>query len=172
MMNNIINCLCSAEPICERKSFDSKAIDELIKYKCPNCKEKELPWLGQWKDCGALQEWNRIALKKSYHKRILEYNENGVCISEPYKTLEWRNKTKSCENLTIKFYHDNSMYYYCLSFYYLHHGHSFALWIGDRCYPTFEMAKKVAIRHVLKSDKNLRKIIEEFLLPAQGELFL
>jgi len=169
-MDNVINCLCGAAPVVERKPSGDDVIKESFKYKCPNCKEKELPWLGQWNDCGALQEWNRIALKRSYHKRTLEYNVNGICISPPFITIEWINK-KSIERVTIDFYYDNSMYYFCFDYSYMHHGHGFMVGINDRCYPSLEMAKKIAMKKLIKSDKNLKKIADMLLLPKQGELF-
>ena len=172
-MDSVIKCLCGAEPIIEKKPIvDDVAIEELFKYRCPNCKEKELPWLGQWHICGALQEWNLIAPKRSYHKRTLEYNYSGVCISPPFKTYRWEDKNKPYENVTIKFYLDNSMYYYCFDYSYKKHGHGSALWISDRCYPSLEIAKKYAIKNILKSDRRLKKIIDKLLSPQQGELFI
>jgi len=171
-MNDIIKCLCGANPIIEQKTNSRNvAIKELYKYKCPNCKEKELPWMGQWDGCGALQEWNRIALKRSYHKRTLEYNDCGVCISPPFKVYRWENKKNHYENLTINFYLDNSMYYFCFDYNYMHHGHGSGLWISDRCFPSLEIAKKYAIKNIIKSDKNLKKILGILLMPKQGELF-
>jgi hypothetical protein len=92
----ITKCLCGSQPIIERKPITGNfaLLEEVVKYKCLNCKDKELPWLGQFRNNGALQEWNRIAPERSYHKRTLDYNEYGVCISEPFKLLEWKNKNK------------------------------------------------------------------------------
>jgi hypothetical protein len=59
--------------------------------------------MGQWHDLGALQEWNRIAHKRSYHKRTLEYNDSGILISPPFKTIEWANEKKACEKATVEY---------------------------------------------------------------------
>jgi len=92
-MNSVTNCLCGAESVIERKTVARYyGSTEIFKYKCPKCVEKELPWLRQGENHGALQEWNEIAKKSPYHKRTLEYNDCGVCVSSPFKTFEWRNK--------------------------------------------------------------------------------
>jgi len=171
-MHEMINCLCGANPIVEQKAIATHYMDMAVfKYKCSNCKEKELPWLGQWKDCGALQEWNRIAKKRSYHKRTLEYNEHGACIAPPYKVFEWRDKKKVYVHLTLKFYFDNSMYYYSYSYWYKNGGCGFATSIRDKCFPSLEIAKKHAIGRILKGDRNLKKIVENLFIPVQGDLF-
>ena len=162
-----VNCICGAGPVVEKRT-DGGA--ELFKYKCPNCKEKELPWLGQWSNCGALQEWNRIAQKLSYHKRTLEYNYCGACISPPFKTFKWEDK-KRYWHVIIDFYFDNSMYYYCFDYSYKNKGHCYGFSVRCRCYPTFEFAKRIAVKKIIKSDKRLKKIVRGLFLPVQGELF-
>lgn len=160
-MDGILKCLCGAGPVIEEKPIHGNcAIDTVFKYRCPNCKEKELPWLGQWNHCGALQEWNHIAQKRSYHKRTLEYNEHGVCISTPDKIFEWRDKKKTYYKVTVNFYFDNLKVYYCFDFNYKNNGHGYGLFIRDRCFPSLELAKKDAMKEILRSDNNLEKIIE------------
>ena len=58
-MNHIINCLCGNAPVVEQK-FVTRDYGEvkICKYKCPTCKEKELPWLREGGSFGALQYWN------------------------------------------------------------------------------------------------------------------
>jgi len=171
-MNDAVKCLCGAEPVIERMpNIGNVAIEELFKYRCPNCKEKELPWMGQWHDCGALQEWNRIARKRSYRKRTLEYNDSGMCVSPPFKTIEWVNEKKAYEKVTIGFYLDNSMYYFCFDYNYMNHGFGFMVSIGSHGYPSLEIAKKAAMKKMLRSDKSLKKILDALLLPKQRELF-
>jgi len=169
-MCEILKCLCGAEPIVEHKTVVEERVGsfEVYKYRCPNCVEKELPWLGQWYDSGALQEWNRIALKRSYHKRTLEYNLHGVCTSEPHKVFEWRGK-KGIDHLTVKIFLDNSMYYYCLSYSLKNSGGGFGSWIGTSGFPSLDLLK----RHVVKRFKDgLKKEAEKLLLTEeQMELF-
>jgi hypothetical protein len=171
----ITKCLCGADPIVEQKPFISDYGNDVIlyKYKCPNCKEKELPWMRQGDGWGALQIWNDIAGKRSYHKRTLEYNEHGVCISPPFKTLEWVNEKKTYEKVTVNFYLDNSMYYYCYDYWYKNGGCCTGLWIGDPCFPSFETASKAAMKDLTDGNKELKEIAEELLspIPVQGELF-
>ena len=172
MNNTIVKCLCGAEPIVEEKPvIGDAAVEKAFKYRCPNCKEKELPWLAQWPHCGAWDDWNQIAHKRTYHRRTLEYNLHGVCISPPYKTFEWRDKRKAHEFVKIEFYLDNSMYYFCYGYSYKGNGHGFCVSIKAKCYPTFEIAKKVALKKILKDNKALKKMVMELLSPKQGELF-
>jgi hypothetical protein len=173
----INRCLCGAVPLVESKiiktDYDSEF--EVYKYRCPACREKELPWLGQWHDCGALQVWNRISSERSYHKRILEYNEHGVCIAPPYKTYEWRDKKKTHWNLTVNFYLDNSMYYYCFDCWYKNSGYGSGLWIGESGYPSMDNAKHQAAVNIVKHNRNLEIIVKQLLAapepPRQTELF-
>ena len=156
---NIEKCLCGAEPAIEKKPITGNhAIEELFKYRCPNCKEKELPWLGQWPHCGAWEEWNRIAPKRSYHKRTLEYNINGACVAKPYKVFEWHDK-KKYNYLTIKIYLDNGMYYYCRDYWWKDGGGANGVWIGEPGLPSLELA-------------NLEKIAKKLMFAEiQPELF-
>ena len=171
-INTVEKCVCGADPIVEEKPvIGNHAVGKVFKYRCPNCKEKELPWIGQWDYCGALHDWNRIAHKRTYHRRTLEYNINGVCVSPPYKTFEWRGKNKAYEMVIIDFYLDNSMYYFCYEYFYQGGGHAFAVSVNSNCYPSFEIAKKVALKKILRDNKALKKIAMELLSPKQGELF-
>ena len=165
-------CLCGFEPVIEEKTVVIHESIVLYKYSCHKCKEKELPWLRQWNSWGALQEWNRIALKRSYRKRTLEYNEHGVCISEPYKVFEWVDKKRSPNHIQIEFYLDNSMYYFCYDYWYMKGGASRKVSISGRCFPSIEIAKKAALKELTRHCKDLRKILEGVLRPAQGELFV
>jgi len=169
--SKIVNCLCGAAPFVEQKvvSRDYGEI-EIFKYKCPVCKEKELPWLRQWKDSGALQSWNRIAEKCSYHKRTLPYNVHGICTAPPYKTFEWKSK-KNYDHVVIDFYLDNSMFYYRFDYMYKNSGHVFALSIDDKCFPSFEIAKQTAVKEILKNKKEFASIMNELFIPEQGDLF-
>jgi len=168
-MSEILKCFCGAEPIVEGKTVEyAFGIREIFKYRCPNCSEKELPWLGQWTETGALQEWNNIALKRSYHKRTLDYNIHGVCISEPYKVYEWRDKSK-IDHLIVKIFLDNSMYYFCREYWHKTGGCGCGLWIGTSGFPSLELAK----RHAAKGlNESLEKIAKKLLLSEnQMELF-
>jgi len=167
-----MNCLCGAEPVIEIKTVDTGYGDrELYKYKCPNCEEKELPWLGQWEDTGALQEWERIAGEKTYHKRTLEYNEHGVCLSSPVEIYKWKNK-KGHDSVTVEFFLDNYVYYYRFDFW-RDGGCTIPLSISDDCYKTLEAAKQNASLKIIKIKKGLEKIVKALLLqPVQSELFL
>jgi len=148
---------------------------ELFKYRCPNCKEKELPWLRQWHDCGALLEWNRIAPKRSYHRRTLEYNEHGACMANPFKIFEWREK-KSYNHITIELYRDNGAYYYSYDFWFKDGGASAGLSISDPCFPSAKAALIHAEKRLIKMGSPL-KYTEKLLLPeikeepVQKELF-
>ena len=159
-------CLCGADPVVDKKG-------ELFKYRCPNCAEKELPWLNQRHDYGALQEWNRIAPKKTYRKRTLEYNEHGVCIAEPSDVLEWKDK-KGRDHITIKIYKDNGRFYYCYRWSLKNSGGGCGLWIGQNGYPTMELLKKYAKKRLGRVGKmeGIMKILNK-LIPekAQMELF-
>jgi hypothetical protein len=172
-MSEIIPCLCGAMPIIETKIIKQSIGKthiwdmEVSKYRCPNCKNKELPWIDS-RNFPRL--WNSIAPKKSYHKRTLAYNECGVCIGEPFKVYEYKKSFQ--ENVKVEFYLDNSMYYYCYDFWYKHHGSGFGLSISAPCFPTLEKAKMAAVRSLLRSDKGLLKIVSKlFFTPKQGELF-
>ena len=167
-MDEIKKCLCGADPIIEKKTTGDLAVPEAYKYRCPNCEEKELPYLGQWHDCGALQEWNNIAHKSRYKKRPFEYNVHGVCISPPFQTLEWRNK--KYDHVTIDFFCGNSRYFYCIDYYYNNKGHGSSLWISDPCFISLEMAKKSAMKSLEKHHININ-IIHKLFSPVQGELF-
>jgi len=161
-------CLCGAEPIIEEKSLtDNNEIEKVYKYKCPNCKEKELPWLGQWHNGGALHEWNIIAKKRAYHKLMLEYNIIGICLSPPLISFKWKNKKKVWEKLTIDFFFDNFLYYYCFDYWYLNHGHSYKFGIGDKSFSSFKIAKEDAINNLIKLEKNLEKILEDIFMKNQ-----
>jgi len=168
----VSRCLCGAEPIVEQKEG---GYTRLFKYSCPNCKEKELPYLGQWRDCGALQEWNSIASKRSYHRRTLEYNENGVCLAEPFKVFEWREK-KSINHITVKLFLDNGMYYYAYDYWFKNSGSGCGLWIGAPCFPSIEIALRHAEKRLIKIGAP-QKYTEKLLLPVikpepvQKELF-
>jgi len=171
-MDGAIPCLCGAMPLIEKKTMDEDfGPVEAFKYKCPACKEKELPFLGQWGNCGALQEWNRIAKKRSYHKRTLEYNTHGVCASPPFKAYEW-NGRKGRDKIIIEIYLDNSMYYYCYDYHCKNHGHGFNVGIESPCYPAIEIAKKNAVKEIAKSEKSLGRIARELLLPKYKQVNL
>jgi hypothetical protein len=174
MAEIIEKCLCGSLPVVDRKTVETDyGTVEVFKYRCPVCCQKELPWLGQWHDCGAREEWNRIAPKRSYHKRTLEYNMHGVCIAEPYKVYEWRDKKRGYEHLTVKIYRDNSVFYYCRDYHYKTGGSGSGLWIGSPGYPSLEEVKRRAMREIIKGRKDLVKIAKELLSPEfrQGELF-
>ena len=168
-------CLCGAMPIVEKKinkvEYDATTRtylweQELSKYHCPNCKNKELPWIDS-RDYPRI--WNDIALKKSYHKRTLAYNYNGVCIDEPFIIYEYNQGTKI--QLKIKFYLDNFMYYYCFNFWYKHHGGSGAMSISSPCFHTMEKAKLAAKKELYHREKKLLKIVNQLFAPKQMELF-
>jgi len=146
-------CLCGALPIVEEKV--DGFLGTLYKYRCPSCAEKELPWLGQWHDSGALQEWNRIAPKKTYRKRTLEYNDSGVCVAEPSTVMEWRAK-KGIDHVTIEIYEDNGRFYYCYDWSLKNEGCATGLWIGTSGFPTMELlmanAKKRLWRMIRKKE--------------------
>jgi len=168
----VARCLCGALPIIDEA--EGGCLGRLYKYHCPNCIQKELPWLGQWDTLGALQEWNRIALKKSYRKRTLEYNEHGVCIAEPSMVIEWRAK-KGIDHRTVNIYEDNGRFYYCYDYFFKNGGSACGLWIGDTGYPTVELlkanAKKHLKEHLKKSVEGMKlvdKLIQEMV---QNELF-
>ncbi|WP_461246348.1 hypothetical protein [Treponema sp. R6D11] len=165
-------CLCGALPIIEEKPDDS--LGKVYKYKCPNCEQKELPFIGQWWDWGALQEWNRIAPKKSYRKRTLEYNESGSCIAEPTSIIEWKAK-KGHDHLTIEIYEDNGRFYFGYSCSYKNSGAHSGLGIMDTGFPTMELLKKYIKKRIVKiinMDKEAKKIVD-MLFPEniQQELF-
>jgi hypothetical protein len=174
-MIEITPCHCGAMPVVEKKILPMEYGWEMPveKWRCPNCPEKELPFLDARKNYPkALWEWNRIAPKRSYHRRTLAYNESGVCVDEPFKVFEWRDKKKAYWQITIKFYLDNGMYYYCYDYWYGNGGSGKALWIGDPCFPSMEIAKKHAMRHLVKSDRQIKGIVKALLFtPVQGELF-
>jgi len=165
-------CLCGTLPIVEEKA--GGCLGKLYKYRCPNCAEKELPWLREWDDCGALQQWNRIAPKKSYRKRTLEYNENGVCITEPSEILEWRAK-KGIDHITIEIYEDNGRFYYCYDWWLKDRGQSCGLCLCDTGFPTMELLKanaKKRLGKMLEKKEGVAKILNA-LIPeiVQKELF-
>jgi len=168
----VSRCLCGAEPIVEQKEGGYTG---LFKYRCPNCKEKELPWLGQWRDCGALQEWNTIAEMENYRKRTLEYNENGVCVAAPFKVFEWREK-KSINHISVEVYFDNGMYYYCYDYWFKNGGSGCGLWINAPCFPSIQITLNHAQKHLINIG-GPREQIEKLLLPeikpeaVQMELF-
>jgi hypothetical protein len=147
-------CLCGSMPIIKEKK--GGCLGKLYKYRCPNCHEKELPWLGQWNDCGALREWNKIALKKQYRKRTLKYNEHGVCVSKPSEILEWE---KGNDSIIVKIYKDNGRFYYCCKTQYKQRGVSFGLWIGDKGYTTMDLLKE-----------NIKKKLEELIGKNRGAM--
>ena len=170
-MNSVTNCLCGAESVIERKTVARYyGSTEIFKYKCPKCVEKELPWLRQGENHGALQEWNEIAKKSPYHKRTLEYNDSGICVSPPFKTFEWRN-TKKYEDVVVDFYFDNSMYYYRYGYNYKNSGYSFGLDISAPGFPSLETAKKNAMEEIIENKKDLEKIARILLVSVQGNLF-
>jgi hypothetical protein len=116
-------------------------------------------------------EWNRIAPKKSYHRRTLEYNIHGVCIDRPFKVFEWRDKKKNYNHVTVTFYFDNGMYYYCYDYLYKDGGTGKGLWTGDPCFPSMAAAKKHAARELIKRG-TIAGIVKALLFdPVQGELF-
>jgi len=165
-------CLCGALPVVEEKA--GGCLGKLYKYRCPNCAEKELPWLGQWSDCGALQEWNSIAPKKSYCKRTLEYNEHGVCVVESSTVMEWKAK-KGIDHVTIEIFEDNGRFYYCYDWSLKNEGCSTGLWIGTSGFPTMELLKanaKKRLKRMLARKEGAMKIINA-LIPeiVQMELF-
>jgi hypothetical protein len=171
-VNEVVSkCLCGADPIVEKKV--GGCLDELFKYRCPDCKEKELPWLGQWGDFGALQEWNRIAPKKSYRKRTLEYNENGACVAEPTMVLEWRAK-KGIDHITIEIFEDNGRFYYAYDYWLKNGGVSSGLSISDTGFPTKELLLANVKKRLgkLGRKEGVMKIFNE-LIPenVQMELF-
>jgi len=180
-MDEIKKCLCGADPIIEKKTTDNIAVPEVYKYRCPNCEEKELPFIGQWHESGASEAWNRIAQKSRYKKRPFEYNIHGVCISPPFQVLQWENKKKSAalfphngrpiEHITVNFFYGNSRYFYCFDYNYKHNGGGFWLSINDPCFISLEMAKKSAMKALIKRNKDLKKIVEKLFSPVQGELF-
>jgi hypothetical protein len=151
-------------PQVEMKNIETDyGMQEICKYRCPVCGEKELPWLGQWRDCGAREEWNRIAPKRSYHKRTLEYNIHGVCIAEPYKVYEWRDKKQNHSHLTVKIYLDNSIFYYCRDYHYKNGGSGSGLWIGDSGYPSLKEVKCRAAEEIAKSNRAIEGIVKGLL---------
>jgi hypothetical protein len=164
-------------PAVERKTIAAEYEAEMPveKWRRPRCAEKELPFLDarerrDGSDC--LREWNRIAPKQSYHKRTLEYNEYGVCVDKPFKAFEWRDKTKKSDHVTVAFYLDNGMYYYCYDYWYRDGGSGCGLWIGDPCFPSMPAAKKHAMNYLGKRNKRLAGILKKLLFtPVQGELF-
>ena len=168
-----VKCLCGADPIVEEK--EGGCLGKLYKYRCPNCAEKELPWLGQWPDNGALQEWNRIAPKRTYRKRTLEYNEHGSCIAEPSTVLEWRAK-KGYDRVTVEIYEDNGRFYYCYDYWLKDGGACCGLSISETGYPTMELVKLAAKKRLKKIGRKKREGMMKMLnaiIPdkVQMELF-
>jgi len=158
-MSEVKKCLCGAEPIVEKKPCNDGDYDEdymLFKYHCPNCKEKELPWLGQWSDCGALQEWNTVAGEKEYRKRTLEYNEHGVCVAEPWKILEWSGK-KGRDKVTIEIFYDNDVYYYGYGYLIKNEGASSGLWISDKGFATLKLLGEDVMENLNK--ESIKEIV-------------
>ncbi|MDR2370423.1 MAG: hypothetical protein LBD71_02985 [Treponema sp.] len=179
-MNDIKPCLCGAMPAVERKTVVTDYEEELPveKWKCPRCAEKELPFLDarEWGEKGegssCLRAWNRIADEPDYRRRTLKYNEHGVCVDEPYKTYEWRDKKRFSNHVTAIFYLDNGMYYYCYDYWYKDGGAGRGLWIGDPCFPSMAAAKKHAAKKLSGKRREIAGIAKELLLdPAQKELF-
>jgi hypothetical protein len=168
MSNKIIKCLCGAEPIVEK---DNSGAIKLFKYRCPNCKEKELPWIGQWRDTGALQEWNSIAQMEIYHKRTLEYNECGCCTAEPSEVLEWSDKKKWADHVTFDIFMDNGQFYYRWDWGYKNEGAGTGLSIDAVGFPTIELLK-ADIKRVFGKHKVIGHIVQK-LIPdiIQNELF-
>lgn len=170
-MNKPIKCLCGALPVIEEKSDEN---GKLYKYKCPNCEQKELPWLAQWKDCGALQEWNRIAQKKSYRKRTLEYSSGGMCVAKP-KILEWKAK-KGHDHITLEIYEDNGRFYFGWNWHFRNSGSAGGLGIMDSGFPTMGLLKARVKKRILRlagcGEKEVKKMLNT-LIPetVQGELF-
>ena len=170
-MKPIVKCRCGADPIIEKKTIRDISVREVYKYRCPNCEEKELPYLGQWHDSGALEAWNRIAQKSRYKKRPFEYNIHGVCISPPFQVLEWKDKKNVIDFITVNFFYANSRFFYCFDYNYKHNGSGFMLSINDPCFISLEMAKKSAMKSLIKRNKDMKKIVKKLFLPVQGELF-
>jgi hypothetical protein len=173
-MTDVMPCLCGAMPLVEKGvgkfvSGDGEAPTE--RYRCPNCANKELPFLdARGSSPDSLREWNRIAPKRSYHKRTLRYNIHGVCVDEPYKVFEWRER--KYWHVTVTFYLDNGMYYYCFDYDYRNGGIGSGLWIGDPCFPSMAAAKRHAVKMLAKGDKRVAAIAKRLLFePVQGELF-
>jgi hypothetical protein len=175
-MSGIKPCLCGAMPLVEKGvgkfvSGDGEAPTE--KFRCPNCANKELPFLdarGSFPD--SAREWNRIASEKNYRKRTLEYNMHGVCVDEPYKEFSWRDKKKAGRHVTVTFFLDNGMYYYRYSFLHGNEGSHKGLWISDPGFPSMDAAKKAAARTLAEKNESVAGIVKNLLLePEQGELF-
>jgi hypothetical protein len=140
------------------------------KYRCPACAEKELPFLDPWV---AARAWNMAAPKRSYHRRTLEYNIHGVCVGEPYREYEWRDKKKQWFHVTITFYLDNGVYYYRYDYWYRNGGAGSGLSINTPGFPSFDMAKKNAAKELVKrGKKGIANIVKKLLFSyVQGELF-
>jgi hypothetical protein len=165
-------------PIVEKKDIKIESSHPWVmpveKWRCPNCTEKELPFLDSreiFGESSCRREWNRIASQENYCRRTLAYNEHGVCVDKPFKVFEWRGK-RGGDFIRIKFYLDNGAYYYCYDFCYGNGGEGSALWLGHSCYPSMESAKKSAAEKLAKVN-GIKEIVESLLFaPEQGELFL
>jgi hypothetical protein len=166
-MDEIKPCLCGNMPVVE------KGIGELDipieKFHCPVCTEKELPFLDARSSTG---EWNRIAPDRDYRKRTLEYNMHGVCTDKPYKIFEWHGKAGKYDHVTIPFYFDNGMYYYCYDYWYKNGGCGSGLWIGDPCFPSMAAAKNHAVTKLEKYNQEIAGIVKKLLFaPVQPDMF-
>jgi hypothetical protein len=165
-MGEIKQCLCGSLPVVEKDTGELNIPIE--KFHCPVCANKELPFLDA-RD--SMREWNRIAPDRDYHKRTLEYNIHGVCTDKPYKIFEWRDRTKKLQHVTIPFYFDNGMYYYCYDYWYKNSGSGRGLWISDSGFPSMAQAKKHAAQELLKF-KEITGIVKEVLFtPVQPDMF-
>jgi hypothetical protein len=117
-----------------------------------------------------LQEWNRIAPKKSYRRRTLEYNEHGACAAEPSEILEWRDK-KGYNHVTIEIYADNGRFYYGYDYLWKGGGSCCGLGIMNTGFPTMQLLRD-NVRKKLGRIKGIESIIHK-LIPenVQMELF-
>ena len=98
---------------------------------------------------------------------MIKYNEHGVAVSEPWKVIEWKEKTN---HITIDIFLDG-LYYYALHFFYKDGGVSFGLSKTDTGFPTLEKLKDHVLAWIIKYDPRVEGTAKKLLKPEQGELF-
>jgi hypothetical protein len=139
------------------------------KYRCPNCADKELPFLHYRIAAGY---WNLIAPVRNHIRHTLKYNIHGACMDEPCRVFEWRDRKKAFWHVTVKFYLDNGLYSYCYDYWYGSDGEGCGMGLGDPRFPSMEAAKEHAVRGLSRMRREIAGIVEELLLaPVQGGLF-
>jgi hypothetical protein len=123
--------------------------------------------------CGALKPTGFLAgLVREPTGFLNKSNIHGVCEAEPYKTYEWRDKKKKYHYVTLTFYPDNGVYYYCHDYCYRNRGAGCGLSIRASGFPSLDTAKKYAVRELAKRDRGISKIVKKLLFTfVQGELF-